>query len=62
MATGQPEGEEEAEIQGNYGEIPGRLTDQGDRPQTAQPRQDKRARRVNTGKSPRSNSRSAGER
>ena len=25
---------EEAEIQENYGQIPGRLTDQGDRPQT----------------------------
>jgi hypothetical protein len=25
---------EEAEIQENYGKIPGRLTDQGDRPQT----------------------------
>jgi hypothetical protein len=25
---------EEAEIQENYGEVPGRLTDQGDRPQT----------------------------
>jgi hypothetical protein len=27
---------EEAAIQENYGEIPGRLTDQGDRPQTPQ--------------------------
>jgi len=27
-------GVEEAEIQENYGEAPGRLTDQGDRPQT----------------------------
>ena len=27
-------GIEEAKIQENYGEIPGRLTDQGDRPQT----------------------------
>jgi hypothetical protein len=27
-------GVEEAEIQENYGEVPGRLTDQGDRPQT----------------------------
>lgn len=27
-------GVEEAEVQENYGEIPGRLTDQGDRPQT----------------------------
>jgi hypothetical protein len=25
---------EEADIQENYGEVPGRLTDQGDRPQT----------------------------
>jgi DUF2934 family protein len=28
------DGVEEAEIQENYGETPGRLTDQGDRPQT----------------------------
>jgi hypothetical protein len=27
-------GVEEAKIQENYGEVPGRLTDQGDRPQT----------------------------
>ena len=32
---------EEAEIQENYGEIPGRLTDQGDRPQTPQARKRK---------------------
>ena len=29
---------EEAEVQKNYGEAPGRLTDQGDRPQTPAPR------------------------
>ncbi|HTI82594.1 MAG TPA: DUF2934 domain-containing protein [Acetobacteraceae bacterium] len=29
---------EEADIQENYGEIPGRLTDQGDRPATPKPR------------------------
>jgi hypothetical protein len=29
---------EEAEIQENYGEAPGRFTDQGDRPQTPKPR------------------------
>jgi hypothetical protein len=29
---------EEAELQENYGEFPSRLTDQGDRPQTPQPR------------------------
>jgi hypothetical protein len=29
---------EEAEIQENYGEVPGRLTDQGDRPQTPEKR------------------------
>jgi Protein of unknown function (DUF2934) len=28
------QGVEEADIQENYGEVPGRLTDQGDRPQT----------------------------
>jgi hypothetical protein len=28
------DGVEEAEIQESYGEVPGRLTDQGDRPQT----------------------------
>jgi len=33
-----PEVIEEAAIQENYGEIPGRLTDQGDRPQTPTPR------------------------
>ncbi len=36
---------EEAEIQENYGEIPGRLTDQGDRPQTPVART--RSRRAN---------------
>lgn len=62
MATGQPEGVEEAEIQANYGEFPDRFTDQGDRQQTPQPRQDKRGRRATNGKSTRSNSRSAGKR
>jgi hypothetical protein len=37
VATGQPEGVEEAEIQANYGEFPDRLTDQGDREQTPKP-------------------------
>jgi hypothetical protein len=36
---------EEAEIQENYGEVPGRLTDQGDRAQTPVPRA--RSRRNN---------------
>lgn len=35
---------EEAEVQENYGETPGRLTDQGDRPQSPAPRA--RSRRV----------------
>ena len=35
---------EEAEIQENYGEVPGRLTDQGERHQTPAPRS--RARRT----------------
>lgn len=56
IATGRPEGVEEAEIQANYGEFPDRFTDQGERQQTPQPRQDKRSR------STRSNSRSAGKR
>lgn len=30
-------GVEEAEIQQNYGEVPGRFTDHGDRPQTPRP-------------------------
>ena len=34
MNTSARHGIEEAEIQENYGEVPGRLTDQGDRPQT----------------------------
>jgi hypothetical protein len=38
MQTGQPAGVEEAEIQDNLGETPGRLTDQGDRPQTPKAR------------------------
>ncbi len=38
MRTGEPEGVEEAEIQDNLGEIPGRFTDQGDRPQTPKAR------------------------
>lgn len=50
MATGQPEGVEEAEIQANYGEFPGRLTDQGDRQETPQPRQNKRGPRKAPGK------------
>ena len=62
MATGQPEGVEEAEIQANYGEFPDRFTDQGDRQQTPQPRQEERARRTTTANSARSNSRSAGKR
>ena len=36
---------EEAEIQENYGEVPGRLTDQGDRPQTPEKRNLKDERR-----------------
>jgi hypothetical protein len=62
MATGQPEGVEEAEIQANYGEFPDRFTDQGDRQQTPQPRQEKPVRRMTTGNSARSNSRSAAKR
>jgi hypothetical protein len=62
MASGQPEGVEEAEIQANYGEFPDRFTDQGDRQQTPQPRQEKRARPTATGDSTRSNSRSASKR
>jgi Protein of unknown function (DUF2934) len=61
-ATGRPEGVEEAEIQANYGEFPNRFTDQGERPQTPMPRQDKRTRSTTVGKSTRSNSRSAGKR
>lgn len=38
-----PEGVEEAEVQQNYGEIPGRLTDQGDRPQTPDRRRARRS-------------------
>ena len=38
------QGVEEADIQENYGEVPGRLTDQGDRPQTPS----KRTRRSRT--------------
>ena len=34
LNTSAGHGLEEAEIQENYGEVPGRLTDQGDRPQT----------------------------
>ena len=62
MASGRPEGVEEAEIQANYGESPDRFTDQGERPQTPQPRQDKRIPSTMTGRSTRSNSRSAGKR
>lgn len=36
---------EEAEIQENYGEFPARLTDQGDRQPTPEPRHSKRGRR-----------------
>jgi hypothetical protein len=39
------QGVEEADIQENYGDVPGRLTDQGDRPQTPS----KRTRRSQTG-------------
>lgn len=35
--TGLPEGVEEAEIQENLGEFPGRFTDQGDEEQTPEP-------------------------
>jgi hypothetical protein len=37
---------EEAAVQENYGEIPGRLTDQGDRPQTPAPRKPRKAARA----------------
>ncbi len=43
--TGFPPGVEEAEIQENYGEIPGRLRDEGDREETPEPRHSARARR-----------------
>jgi hypothetical protein len=38
-----PEVIEDATVQENYGEIPGRLTDQGDRPQTPAPRKARNA-------------------
>jgi hypothetical protein len=43
LNTSAGHGLEEAEIQENYGEVPGRLTDQGERPQTPleRPRTDK---------------------
>ena len=62
MASGQPEGVEEAEIQANYGEFPNHFTDQGDRQETPQPRQEKRTQRTTADKSTRGNSRSAGKR
>ena len=43
--TGFPPGVEEAEIQENYGELPDRLTDEGDRQETPQARHSPDARR-----------------
>lgn len=43
--TGFPPGVEEAEIQGNYGEVPGRMRDEGDREETPEPRRSPRARK-----------------
>ena len=45
MATGEPEGVEEAEIQQNLGEFPDRFTDQGNREMTPEPRPEKRAKK-----------------
>ncbi len=45
MATGEPEGVEEAEIQENLGEFPDRLTDQGEWQQSPEARHSKRGRR-----------------
>lgn len=45
MATGEPEGVEEAEIQENLGEFPDRLTDQGESQQFPEARHSKRGRR-----------------
>ncbi len=44
MATGEPEGVEEAEIQQNLGEFPDRFTDQGAREMAPEPKQRKQAK------------------